>query len=87
MQLYDGSASLSIGKPTPNNNVYVLQDDMKPAVIGEPGIMWAGGAGISKGYLQRPDLTAKRYLLDPFANDGYGKILDQCPLAILTNQL
>ncbi|KAI0770264.1 nonribosomal peptide synthetase 12 [Fomes fomentarius] len=61
---------LTIGGPVPNTSVYVLDDDMKPAPIGEPGVMWAGGACVSKGYLNLPDKTAERYVLDPFTNDG-----------------
>jgi non-ribosomal peptide synthetase component F len=64
------STPLSIGKPTPNNTVYILDEKMKPVPIGEPGIMWAGGAGITKGYVNLPELTAARYLRDPFMNDG-----------------
>lgn len=62
---------LSIGKPTPNNSVYVLDPDtMEPLPIGSLGVMWAGGAGITRGYANLPDKTAERYALDPFANDG-----------------
>ncbi|KAH7107851.1 acetyl-CoA synthetase-like protein [Auriculariales sp. MPI-PUGE-AT-0066] len=63
-------APLSIGVPTPNNNVYILDDSMRPVQIGEAGLMWAGGAGITRGYINLPDKTAERYRLDPFANDG-----------------
>ncbi|KZV88847.1 acetyl-CoA synthetase-like protein [Exidia glandulosa HHB12029] len=63
-------APLSIGVPTPNNNVYVLDEHRNPLPIGEPGLMWAGGAGITRGYINLPDKTAERYCLDPFANDG-----------------
>lgn len=66
--------SLSIGKPTPNNNVYVLHadaEDLVPVAIGQSGIMWAGGAGITRGYLNLPDKTEERYKLDPFVNDRY----------------
>ncbi|KAI0057826.1 nonribosomal peptide synthetase 12 [Artomyces pyxidatus] len=62
--------SLSIGRPTPNNNVYVLDDNMAPLPIGEVGVMWAGGAGITRGYVNLPEKTAERYMLDPFTNDG-----------------
>lgn len=62
--------SLSIGAPTPNNNVYILDGDLKPVPIGEPGIMWAGGAGITRGYINLVEKTAERYRLDPFTCDG-----------------
>jgi non-ribosomal peptide synthetase component F len=62
---------LSIGKPTPNNSVYILDPDtMEPLPIGSLGVMWAGGAGITRGYVNLPDKTAERYTLDPFTNDG-----------------
>ena len=43
---------------------------MLPVPIGEAGVMWAGGAGISRGYVNLPDKTADRYKLDPFTKDG-----------------
>lgn len=52
----------NIGKPTPNNIVYVLDENMQRVPIGQPGTMWAAGAGISAGYINLPDLTAKRYV-------------------------
>ncbi|KAK0450566.1 AMP-binding protein [Desarmillaria tabescens] len=61
---------LSIGKPTPNNNVYILDDYLRPVPVGVVGIMWAGGDGVSKGYLGLDDLTSKRFLADPFRG-GY----------------
>ncbi|KAK4221604.1 hypothetical protein QBC38DRAFT_521707 [Podospora fimiseda] len=61
---------LTIGKPNPNTTCYVLDDDENPVKIGEPGVMWVGGAGVSRGYLNLPELTATRYKLDKFANNG-----------------
>ncbi len=57
---------LSIGKPTPNNSVYILNEDRKPVAIGEVGTMWAGGNCVSKGYLNNPELNDKKYAPDPF---------------------
>ncbi len=57
---------LSIGRPTPNNTVYVLDDDLAPLPMGEKGEMWAGGDCVTLGYLANPDLTADRYRDDPF---------------------
>ncbi|WZH46794.1 Non-ribosomal peptide synthetase [Fusarium acuminatum] len=61
---------LSIGKPNPNTNVYILDDDENPVPVGQPGVMWAGGPGVSAGYINLPELTATRYKLDKFTNDG-----------------
>ncbi len=57
---------LSIGRPTPNNTVYILDEDLNPLPIGEKGQMWAGGDCVTAGYLANPDLTAERYRPDPF---------------------
>ncbi|KAJ4482061.1 nonribosomal peptide synthetase 12 [Lentinula aciculospora] len=70
MHLHYSGEALSIGKPTPNNNVYVLGDDLQPLPIGRAGLMWAGGKGITKGYLNLPHKTDERYLFDIFVNDG-----------------
>ncbi|PPQ91669.1 hypothetical protein CVT25_012882 [Psilocybe cyanescens] len=70
MQDHVSGEFLTIGKPTPNNTVYVLDDDMKPLPIGAVGVMWAGGAGITRGYVDLPEKTAERYVLDPFTRDG-----------------
>jgi len=63
-------ADLTIGRPTPNNSVYILSEDGRPVAVGETGLMWAGGHGISRGYIDLPDKTAEKYRRDPFANDG-----------------
>lgn len=63
-------APLNIGIPTPNNSVYVLDENLKPVPVGEPGIMWGGGLGITSGYIGLPETTAAKYKPDPFANDG-----------------
>lgn len=61
---------LTIGKPNPNTNVYILDDDLTPVGIGEPGLMWVGGLSVSRGYVNLPELTAERYRTDKFAMDG-----------------
>jgi D-alanine--poly(phosphoribitol) ligase subunit 1 len=64
------SERLTIGAPTPNNTVYILDDELRPLPIGEVGEMWAGGACVSTGYLANPELDADRYRPDPFLADG-----------------
>lgn len=61
---------LSIGKPTPNNTVYILNEDLEPCAIGEVGEMWAGGDCVSKGYIGNEELTSERYRPDPFLGNG-----------------
>ena len=64
------SGHLTIGKPTPNNTVYVLDEYMNPCAIGEVGEMWAGGDCVSAGYLNNDRLNAERYVPDPFLGNG-----------------
>ncbi|MFI0514540.1 amino acid adenylation domain-containing protein [Streptomyces sp. WSLK1-5] len=72
MSRHDPSAPLlTIGRPTPNNTVYVLDADRRPLPIGAVGEMWAGGAGVSAGYLDNPALNAERYAPDPFLGGGH----------------
>ncbi len=68
--LHKQGGPLTIGKPNPNTNLYILDGDENPVKIGEPGLMWVGGAGVSRGYLNLPELTAKRFKLDKFLNNG-----------------
>jgi non-ribosomal peptide synthetase component F len=63
-------SSLTIGRPIPNNTVYILDDEDHPVGIGKKGIMWAGGKCVTRGYLKLPRETATRYKPDVFANDG-----------------
>ncbi|KAI0304358.1 nonribosomal peptide synthetase 12 [Multifurca ochricompacta] len=69
VQPHTRGSALSIGRPTPNNNVYVLDEDANPLPIGQMGMMWAGGACVTRGYLNLPDKTAERYKVDPFSGD------------------
>jgi amino acid adenylation domain-containing protein len=70
MQRHFTGAPLTIGRPTPNNTVYVLDERLRPVEVGETGEMWAGGDCVSIGYLANPELTAERYRPDPFLGGG-----------------
>jgi len=70
MQRYRQPGALTIGKPTPNNTVYVLDEAGQLCAPGEPGEMWAGGDCVTAGYLGNPQLTAERYRADPFLGEG-----------------
>ena len=63
---FSGKAVLSIGRPTPNNTVYILDDELMPLPIGDKGEMWAGGDCVTAGYLANQELTSDRYRPDPF---------------------
>jgi len=54
-----------IGLPLDNVRVHVLDAALEPLPLGAPGELFVGGAGLARGYLDRPDLTAERFLPDP----------------------
>jgi amino acid adenylation domain-containing protein len=58
-----------IGRPIHNMRVYLLDDERRPVPIGAIGEIFLGGVGLANGYLGRPDLTAERFLPDPFVDD------------------
>jgi amino acid adenylation domain-containing protein len=58
--------SISIGKPIINTQAYVLDSALRPVAAGEAGDLFIGGDGVVRGYWQRPELTAERFLDDPF---------------------
>ncbi|NWD78417.1 AMP-binding protein, partial [Pseudomonas gingeri] len=58
-----------IGKPVGNTQFYLLDEQQQPVPLGVPGEIYIGGAGVARGYLNRDDLTAERFLNDPFSQD------------------
>ncbi len=59
---------VSIGKAFPNVRLYCLSASLEPVGVGSPGELYIGGAGVARGYLNRPDLTAERFIDNPFAS-------------------
>ena len=65
---------VTIGHPIESTRVYVLDRNMAPVPIGVSGELWIGGDGLARGYLDRPELTAERFVPDPFAAEPGARI-------------
>ncbi|WP_134943458.1 AMP-binding protein, partial [Pseudomonas syringae] len=61
-----GSGGIPIGRPVGNSQAYVLDALREPVAVGVPGELYIGGQGVAKGYLNRDDLSATQFVVDPF---------------------
>jgi amino acid adenylation domain-containing protein len=68
------TGSIPIGRPIANTQVYVLDDHFQPVPIGVPGELFVGGAGVARGYLNKPNLTAERFVPNTFSKDPRARL-------------
>ncbi|MFP5265511.1 MAG: amino acid adenylation domain-containing protein [Blastocatellia bacterium] len=77
----EGGMGSVIGRPIEDLTVYVLDDQMRLMPVGIPGEMYVGGDGLSRGYLNRPALTAERFVPNPFSKEAGARLYKTGDLA------
>jgi len=80
-ELDDGSRTPHIGRPIGNTQIYILNSQLQPVPVGVPGELYIGGVGVTRGYLNRPELTADRFISNPFSDEPNARLYKTGDLA------
>jgi amino acid adenylation domain-containing protein len=67
-------STITVGQPLTNTRIYILDAQGEPVPVGVAGEIYIGGAGVARGYFNRPELTAERFLKDPFISEPEARI-------------